>query len=144
MNEQRLTRKRLESVRSIKRRIAQDSKTLDELLSELPEDIKALSYSPIPKSKTNATRDLSDGLSEYVDKVKRYQQKVLDRKRYLVGLLSEIDAFLDSLEREEEQEIITLHCIEGKSFREIGDMMNTSKSSVQRLYFKTLSREGVV
>ena len=102
-----LTRKQLESVASIRRRIARDEEELKAMEEELPCDVQALSLSLNP-SHSNFPRGIDGALASYIDKKNRYRQRILDRRRYLISLLEKIDCFIASLEDPREQEIVEL------------------------------------
>lgn len=134
-----LTRKQLESVHAIRRRIERDEAQLKELDEDLPYDVKALSLSLNP-SHSNFPRGIDGALASYIDKKNRYRQRIIDRHRYLIGLLEEIDRFIASLEDPREQEIVELRCKECMTFEEIGTKTNWSVSTSWRIYLKAVSR----
>lgn len=134
-----LTRKQLESVRVIRRRIERDEAELKELEEDLPYDVKALSLSLNP-SHSNFPHGIDSILASYMDKKNRYRQRLLDRRRYLIGLLEEIDRFIASLEDPREQEIVELRCKECLTFEEIGKQVNYSYRQVSRIYYQALTK----
>lgn len=134
-----LTRKQLESVASIRRRIARDEEELKAMEEELPCDVQALSLSLNP-SRSNFPRGIDGALASYIDKKNRYRQRILDRRRYLISLLEKIDCFIASLEDPREQEIVELRCKECLTFEEIGVKTNWSVSTSWRIYLKAVSR----
>ena len=133
-----LTRKQLESVYAIRRRIERDEAELKELEEDLPYDVKALSLSLNP-SHSNFPRGIDGALASYIDKKDRYRQRILDRRRYLIGLLEEIDRFIASLEDPREQEIVELRCKECLTFEEIAIRTNWSVSTTRRRYYNAIS-----
>lgn len=133
-----LTRKQLESVHAIRRRIARDEAELKELEEDPPCDVQALSLSLNP-SHSNFPRGIDGALASYIDKKNRYRQRLLDRRRYLIGLLEEIDRFIASLEDPREQEIVELRCKECLTFEEIGVRINWSVSTTRRKYYNAIS-----
>lgn len=135
-----LTKKQLESVQAIRRRIKRDEAELKELDEDLPYDVKALSLSLNP-SHSNFPHGIDSILASYMDKKNRYRQRILDRRRYLIGLLEEIDRFIASLEDPREQEIVELRCKECLTFEEIGKQVNYSERTVRRFYYGILDRE---
>lgn len=132
-----LTRKQLESVHAIRRRIERDEAQLKELDEDLPYDVKALSLSLNP-SHSNFPHGIDGALASYIDKKNRYRQRILDRRRYLIGLLEEIDRFIASLEDPREQEIVELRCKECLTFEEIAISIHCSRSTVQRIYYRAI------
>lgn len=132
-----LTRKQLESVHAIRRRIERDEAQLKELDEDLPYDVKALSLSLNP-SHFNFPHGIDSILASYMDKKNRYRQRILDRRRYLIGLLEEIDRFIASLEDPREQEIVELRCKECLTFEEIAISIHCSRSTVQRIYYRAI------
>lgn len=134
-----LTKKQLESVQAIRRRIKRDEVELKELEEDSPCDVQALSLSLNP-SHSNFPRGIDGALASYIDKKNRYRQRILDRRRYLIGLLEEIDCFIASLEDPREQEIVELRCKECLTFEEIGIKTNWSASTSWRIYLKAVSR----
>lgn len=134
-----LTKKQLESVQAIRRRIERDEVELKELEEDPPCDVQALSLSLNP-SHSNFQRGIDGVLASYIDKKDRYRQRILDRRRYLIGLLEEIDCFIASLEDPHEQEIVELRCKECMTFEEIGIKTNWSVSTSWRIYLKAVSR----
>ena len=134
-----LTRKQLESVQAIRRRIERDEAELKDLEADPPCDVQALSLSLNP-SHSNFPRGIDGALASYIDKKERYRQRILDRRRYLIGLLEEIDKFIASLEDPREQEIVELRCKECMTFEEIGIKTNWSVSTSWRIYLKAASR----
>lgn len=132
-----LTRKQLESVHAIRRRIERDEAQLKELDEDLPYDVKALSLSLNP-SHSNFPHGIDSILASYMDKKNRYRQRILDRRRYLIGLLEEIDRFIASLEDPREQEIVELRCKECLTFEEIAISIHCSRSTVQRIYYRAI------
>ena len=133
-----LTRKQLESVHAIRRRIERDEAELKELEEDPPCDVQALSLSLNP-AHSNFPRGIDSILSSYIDKKNRYRQRILDRRRYLIGLLEEIDRFLSSLEDPLEQEIVELRCKECLTFEEIAIKTNWSVSTTRRKYYSAIS-----
>lgn len=134
-----LTRKQLESVHTIRRRIERDEAELKELEEDLPYDVKALSLSLNP-SHTNFPHGIDSILASYIDKKNRYRQRILDRRRYLIGLLEEIDRFIASLEDPREKEIVELRCKECLTFEEIGKQVKCSYRQVSRIYHQALMK----
>lgn len=134
-----LTKKQLESVQAIRRRIERDEAELKDLEADPPCDVQALSLSLNP-SHSNFPRGIDGALASYIDKKERYRQRILDRRRYLIGLLEEIDCFIASLEDPREQEIVELRCKECMTFEEIGIKTNWSVSTSWRIYLKAASR----
>lgn len=134
-----LTRKQLESVHAIRRRIERDEAELKELEENPPCDVQALSLSLNP-AHSNFPRGIDGALASYIDKKNRYRQRILDRRRYLISLLEEIDCFIASLEDPREQEIVELRCKECLTFEEIGIRTNWSVSTSWRIYLKAVSR----
>ena len=132
-----LTRKQLESVHAIRRRIERDEAQLKELDEDLPYDVKALSLSLNP-SHSNFPHGIDGALASYIDKKNRYRQRILGRRRYLIGLLEEIDRFIASLEDPREQEIVELRCKECLTFEEIAISIHCSRSTVQRIYYRAI------
>lgn len=137
-----LTRKQLESVHAIRRRIARDEAELKELEEDPPCDVQALSLSLNP-AHSNFPHGIDSILSSYIDKKNRYRQRILDRRRYLIGLLEEIDKFIASLEDTREQEIVELRCKECMTFEEIACAMRYSRRTVTRTYYEVLRRNGL-
>lgn len=133
-----ITIKQLESVASIRRRIARDEEELKAMEEELPCDVQALSLSLNP-SHSNFPHGIDGALASYIDKKNRYRQRILDRRRYLIGLLEEIDCFIASLEDPREQEIVELRCKECMTFEEIGTRTNCSVSTTRRKYYSAIS-----
>lgn len=133
-----LTKKQLESVQAIRRRIERDEAELNELEEDPPCDVQALSLSLNP-SHSNFPRGIDGVLASYIDKKDRYRQRILDRRRYLIGLLEEIDCFIASLEDPREQEIVELRCKECLTFEEIGTRTNWSVSTTRRKYYSAIS-----
>ena len=133
-----LTKKQLESVHAIKRRIERDEAELKDLEADPPCDVQALSLSLNP-SHSNFPRGIDGALASYIDKKDRYRQRILDRRRYLIGLLEEIDCFIASLEDPREQEIVELRCKECLTFEEIGTRTNWSVSTTRRKYYSAIS-----
>lgn len=133
-----LTKKQLESVQAIRRRIERDEVELKELEEDPPCDVQALSLSLNP-SHSNFPRGIDGALASYIDKKDRYRQRILDRRRYLIGLLEEIDCFIASLEDPREQEIVELRCKECLTFEEIGTKTNWSVSTTRRKYYSAIS-----
>ena len=133
-----LTKKQLESVQAIRRRIERDEAELKDLEADPPCDVKALSLSLNP-SHSNFQRGIDGVLASYIDKKDRYRQRILDRRRYLIGLLEEIDCFIASLEDPHEQEIVELRCKECMTFEEIGIKTNWSVSTTRRKYYSAIS-----
>lgn len=136
------TRKQLESVHAIRRRIERDEVELKELEEDLPYDVKALSLSLNP-SHSNFPHGIDSVLASYMDKKNRYRQRLLDRRRYLIGLLEEIDRFIASLADPREQEIVELRCKECMTFEEIACTMRYSRRTVTRTYYDVLRRNGL-
>lgn len=134
-----LTRKQLESVHAIRRRIERDEVELRELEEDPPCDVQALSLSLNP-SHSNFPRGIDGALASYIDKKNRYRQRILDRRRYLIGLLEEIDRFIASLEDPREQEIVELRCKECMTFEEIGKQVKYSYRQVSRIYHQALMK----
>lgn len=134
-----LTKKQLESVQAIRRRIERDEAELKDLEADPPCDVQALSLSLNP-SHSNFQRGIDGVLASYIDKKNRYRQRILDRRRYLIGLLEEIDEFIASLEDPREKEIVELRCKECMTFEEIGTKTNWSVSTSWRIYLKAVSR----
>ena len=134
-----LTKKQLESVHTIKRRIERDEAELNELEEDPPCDVQALSLSLNP-SHSNFPRGIDGVLASYMDKKNRYRQRLLDRRRYLIGLLEEIDCFIASLEDPREQEIVELRCKECLTFEEIGKQVKYSYRQVSRIYYQALMK----
>lgn len=137
-----LTRKQLESVHAIRRRIARDEAELKELDEDLPCDVQALSLSLNP-AHSNFPHGIDSILASYIDKKNRYRQRLLDRRRYLMELLEEIDRFIASLEDPREQEIVELRCKECLTFEEIACAMRYSRRTVTRTYYEVLHRNGL-
>lgn len=133
-----LTKKQLESVHAIRRRIERDEAELKDLEADPPCDVQALSLSLNP-SHSNFPRGIDGALASYIDKKDRYRQRILDRRRYLIGLLEEIDCFIASLEDPREQEIVELRCKECLTFEEIGTRTNWSVSTTRRKYYSAIS-----
>lgn len=133
-----LTKKQLESVQAIRRRIERDEAELKDLEADPPCDVQALSLSLNP-SHSNFPRGIDGALASYIDKKNRYRQRILDRRRYLIGLLEEIDKFIASLEDPREQEIVELRCKECLTFEEIGTRTNWSVSTTRRKYYSAIS-----
>lgn len=133
-----LTRKQLESVQAIRRRIERDEVELKDLEADPPCDVQALSLSLNP-SHSNFQRGIDGALASYIDKKNRYRQRLLDRRRYLIGLLEEIDRFIASLEDPREQEIVELRCKECLTFEEIAIKTNWSVSTTRRKYYSAIS-----
>ena len=133
-----LTKKQLESAHAIRRRIERDEAELKELEEDSPCDVQALSLSLNP-SHSNFPRGIDGALASYIDKKDRYRQRILDRRRYLIGLLEEIDCFIASLEDPREQEIVELRCKECLTFEEIGTRTNWSVSTTRRKYYSAIS-----
>lgn len=134
-----LTRKQLESVHAIRRRIERDEAELKELEEDLPCDVQALSLSLNP-AHSNFPRGIDGALASYIDKKNRYRQRILDRRRYLIGLLEEIDRFIAALEDPQEQEIVELRCKECLTFEEIGKQVKYSYRQVSRIYHQALMK----
>lgn len=134
-----LTRKQLESVHAIRRRIERDEEELKELEEDPPCDVQALSLSLNP-SHSNFPRGIDGALASYIDKKNRYRQRILDRQRYLISLLEEIDRFIASLEDPREQEIVELRCKECLTFEEIGKQVKYSYRQVSRIYYQALMK----
>lgn len=137
-----LTRKQLESVHAIKRRIERDEAELKELEEDPPCDVQALSLSLNP-AHSNFPHGIDSILASYIDKKNRYRQRLLDRRRYLMELLEEIDRFIASLEDPREQEIVELRCKECLTFEEIACAMRYSRRTVTRTYYEVLRRNGL-
>lgn len=137
-----LTRKQLESVHTIRRRIARDEAELKELEEDQPCDVQALSLSLNP-AHSNFPRGIDGALASYIDKKNRYRQRILDRRRYLMELLEEIDRFIVSLEDPRAQEIVELRCKECLTFEEIAYTMRYSRRTVTRTYYEVLRRNGL-
>lgn len=137
-----LTRKQLESVHAIRRRIARDEAELKELEEDPPCDVQALSLSLNP-AHSNFPHGIDSILASYMDKKNRYRQRLLDRRRYLMELLEEIDKFIASLEDPREQEIVELRCKECLTFEEIAYTMRYSRRTVTRTYYEVLRRNGL-
>ena len=137
-----LTRKQLESVHAIRRRIARDEAELKELEEDPPCDVQALSLSLNPVH-SNFPHGIDSILASYIDKKNRYRQRLLDRRRYLISLLEEIDKFIASLEDPREQEIVELRCKECLTFEEIAYIMRYSRRTVTRTYYEVLRRNGL-
>lgn len=133
-----LTKKQLESVQAIRRRIERDEAELKDLEADPPCDVQALSLSLNP-SHSNFPHGIDGALASYIDKKNRYRQRILDRRRYLMGLLEEIDCFIASLEDPREQEIVGLRCKECLTFEEIGTRTNWSVSTTRRKYYSAIS-----
>lgn len=138
-----LTKKQLESVQAIRRRIERDEAELKELEADPPCDVQALSLSLNP-SHSNFPRGIDGALASYIDKKNRYRQRILDRRQYLIGLLEEIDRFIASLEDPREQEIVELRCKECLTFEEIGKQVNYSERTVRRFYYGIIEREKLL
>lgn len=134
-----LTKKQLESVHAIRRRIERDEAELKELEEDSPCDVQALSLSLNP-SHSNFPRGIDGALASYIDKKNRYRQRILDRRRYLIGLLEEIDKFIASLEDPQEQEIVELRCKECLTFEEIGIRTSWSPTTVKRHYYQAVCK----
>ena len=138
-----LTKKQLESVHAIRRRIERDEAELKELEEDSPCDVQALSLSLNP-SHSNFPRGIDGALASYIDKKNRYRQRILDRRRYLISLLEKIDCFIASLEDPREQEIVELRCKECLTFEEIGKQVKYSERTVRRFYYGILEREKLI
>lgn len=138
-----LTRKQLESVHAIRRRIARDEAELKELEEDPPCDVPALSLSLNP-AHSIFPHGIDSILASYIDKKNRYRQRLLDRRRYLMELLEEIDKFIASLEDPREQEIVELRCKKCLTFEEIGKQVNYSERTVRRFYYVILERERLL
>ena len=134
-----LTRKQLESVHAIRRRIARDEAELKELEEDPPCDVQALSLSLNP-AHSNFPHGIDGALASYIDKKNRYRKRIIDRRRYLIGLLEEIDRFIASLEDPRAQEIVELRCKECLTFEEISINTSWSVSTSWRIYLKAVSR----
>lgn len=134
-----ITIKQLESVASIRRRIARDEEELKAMEEELPCDLQAMKLSHNP-SHSNFPHGIDGALASYIDKKNRYRQRILDRRRYLIGLLEEIDRFIASLEDPREQEIVELRCKECLTFEEIGKQVKYSYRQVSRIYYQALMK----
>lgn len=137
-----LTRKQLESVYAIRRRMERDEAELKELEEDPPCDVQALSLSLNP-AHSNFPHGIDSILASYIDKKNRYRQRLLDRRRYLMELLEEIDRFIASLEDPREQEIVELRCKECLTFEEIACAMRYSRRTVTRTYYEVLRRNGL-
>lgn len=133
-----LTRKQLESVHAIRRRIARDEAELKELEEDPPCDVQALSLSLNP-AHSNFPHGIDSILASYIDKKNRYRQRLLDRRRYLMELLEEIDKFIASIEDPREQEIVELRCKECMTFEEISIKTSWSVSTTRRKYYRAIS-----
>lgn len=133
-----LTRKQLESVYAIRRRIERDETELKEIEEDPPCDVQALSLSLNP-AHSNFPHGIDGVLASYIDKKNRYRQRILDRRRYLMGLLEEIDRFIASLEDPRAQEIVELRCKECLTFEEIGIRTNWSVSTTRRRYYNAIA-----
>lgn len=133
-----LTRKQLESVHAIRRRMERDEAELKELEEDPPCDVQALSLSLNP-AHSNFPHGIDSILASYIDKKNRYRKRLLDRRRYLMELLEEIDRFIASLEDPREQEIVELRCKECLTFEEIGTRTNWSVSTTRRKYYSAIS-----
>ena len=138
-----LTRKQLESVHAIRRRMERDEAELKELEEDPPCDVQALSLSLNP-AHSNFPHGIDSILASYIDKKNRYRQRLLDRRRYLMELLEEIDKFIASLEDPREQEIVELRCKECLTFEEIGKRVKYSERTVRRFYYGILEREKLL
>ena len=134
-----LTKKQLESVYAIRRRIERDEAELKDLEADPPCDVQALSLSLNP-AHSNFPHGIEGALASYIDKKDRYRQRILDRRRYLIGLLEEIDCFIASLEDPREQEIVELRCKECLTFEEIGKQVKYSYRQVSRIYYQALMK----
>lgn len=137
-----ISRKQLESVPVIKRRIAQAEQELRDLEADMPCDAKALTLSHNP-THTNYPVGIDDKIAQYLDDIDHLKRSIEDRKAYLVRLLILIHAFIDGIKDPTEQEIVALRCIQGLTFEEISGRTFRSKTSVYSIYTGCLNRLGV-
>ncbi|MDY6146209.1 MAG: sigma factor-like helix-turn-helix DNA-binding protein [Peptoniphilaceae bacterium] len=138
-----LTKKQLESVPVIKRRIAQAEKELKELEADMPCDAKALTLSHNP-THSNYPKGIDDQIAKYLDDIEALKRSIEARKKYLVRLLFWIHALIDKIEDPVAQEIVELRCVQGLTFEEIGSRIHYSESGARRIYFRCLHQIGVL
>lgn len=129
--EVKLTREVLESIPSIRRRIAR----LKEKLHERPV-LSGLHYS-VNNSHGNGTHSELEGLVIWRNKI---IDKIIREYARLSEVQVEIYDFIRSLESEKEKEVVEMYCIDGLTFEEIGKKIHCSRSTVQRLYYQAISR----
>lgn len=130
-----ITIKQLESVASIRRRIARDEEELKAMEEELPCDLQAMKLSHNP-SHSNFPKGIDDALAKYIDAKARYERRLYDNKRYLVEMLTLIDEFISTLDDPLDQEVVNLRCKETLTFEEIAADIHRSRSTVQRIYYR--------
>lgn len=137
-----LTKKQLESVPVIKRRIAQAEKELKELEADMPCDAKALTLSHNP-THSNYPKGIDDQIAKYLDDIEALKRSIEARKKYLVRLLFWIHAMIDKIEDPVAQEIVELRCVQGLTFEEIGTITFRSKAGVYFIYTECLKQFGI-
>lgn len=137
-----LTRKKIESVPAIRYRIEIAEKELEELELDPPCDIKALGLS-FNQQHSSYPIGIDEAMARYLDEIERRQKSLLSRKRYLMGLLKEIDQLLEKIEDENAKMVIEMHCIQGCTFREIAEASHLSHSVAHRIYSHALQAMGI-
>lgn len=137
-----ISRKQLESIPVIKRRIAQAERELRDLEADLPCDAKALTLSHNP-THSNYPAGIDDQIAKYLDDMEALKQSIEDRKAYLVRLLFRIHALIDKIEDPIAQEIVELRCVHGLTFDAVAETVHQSRSNVHRIYNNCLDFYGV-
>lgn len=139
-----ITKRELESIPSIKRRIARYEELLSMSLLDYPDGLKAITYDKTKvQVSTPSYSPLENDFIEWECKASMFKRRLSGYRKELYSKLNAAYNFIDSIENSEDKEIVELRCIDGKPFIAIGHIMHISKSQTCHRYHQCLKRYNI-
>lgn len=126
-----LTRKELESVPVILRRIERLRERLEER-----QPLQAIRYD---KEQVQTSIPEESSVESLALWRQQLDHKITQEYARLAAVRCMIMDFMATIDDEEEREVVELYCFEGLTFEEVADRMHYSRATVQRIYHRVIN-----
>lgn len=132
-----ITKRELESIPSINRRIKRYKELLDNLSYDVPDGAKGLDYTRDRVQTSN--QDIQENIIvNWITRMDSHKKRIRGYKKELEHKLNSAYEFIDSIEDNLDKEIIERHCIFGETFLDIAVDIGKSQSGIHKRYSKCL------
>lgn len=95
--------------------------------------LKGITYSDMPKG---GVKDVTDDYNKYLDEQMRLRKELNNALERLQHERLAMERFLQTIDDSEIRLIVRLRCINNMSWREIGNKLNSDRTTVSKKFYK--------
>lgn len=137
-----ISRKDLEAIPSINRRLTRYNEILRNISYDIPDGLAGIRYDKDKVQSTPSNRQEAE-LVEWISKKRKFELRIHGYRKSLIHKVQAAYELIDTIQDHTEKEIVERHCVFGESYSTIAKHMGLSKSTVYRRYNSCLDFYGV-